>query len=128
MRKKLFISSLVILPVLLSGCIVVSSNKTQSPPKECEKTPHTNATIVEIDAVSKLASQSARANIYHAIAERPGLSPQERIHLTKAITTHLASQSDREEVLLVLVNNQQPAVHPAPKQGICVPKEASTEE
>lgn len=128
MRKKLFISSLVILPILLSGCIIVSSNKTQSPPNECEKTPQTNATIAEIDAAGKLISQSAQANLYKAIARRPGLTQQERIHLTNAVTKNLISQSDQEEVLLILINNHPPALEPASKQETSVPKETSSEE
>ena len=134
MRKIFFVGNLFILSVLLSGCIFVSSNKTQTaPPKpsdksSCTESPQVRATLAEINAAAKLTSQSARANIYRAIARRPGLSPQERIHLTNAITMHLTSQSDREEVLLILVNNHPTAVQPLPKQGTCVPKETLTEE
>jgi hypothetical protein len=120
MRKTTFVGSLFIVSVLLSGCIVVSSSKKQLPPQEtkspCVQTPQVSATMAEIDAAGKLTSQSARANIYMAIAQRPGLAPQERIHLTNAITMHLTSQSDREEVLLTLVNNHPPAVQPVPRQ------------
>ena len=120
MRKTTFVGSLFIVSVLLSGCIVVSSSKKQLPPQEtkspCVQTPQVSATMAEIDAAGKLTSQSARANIYMAIAQRPGLAPQERIHLTNAITMHLTSQSDKEEVLLILVNNHPPAVQPAPRQ------------
>ena len=119
MRKTTFVGSLFIVSILLSGCIFVSSSKNQSTPQEtkspCVQTPQVSATMAEIDAAGKLVSQSARANIYKAIARRPGLSPQERIHLTNAITTHLVSQSDREEVLLILVNNQPPTPRPVPR-------------
>lgn len=137
MRKTAFVGTLFIASVLLNGCIIVSSNKTQTPPETCPApTPQTNATIAEIDAVSKLASDSARARIYKAIAERPGLSPQERIHLTKAVTTHLASHSDREKVLMALVNNHPPVPQPASKQPVsctaetedAAPNEAAVEK
>jgi hypothetical protein len=122
MRKTVLVGSLFILSILLSGCIFVSSSKTQGTPQEhpkspCVQTPPVSATIAEIDAAGKLASHSSRANIYKAIARRPGLLPQERIHLTNAITTHLASHSDREEVLLILVNNHPTPVQPAPRQS-----------
>ena len=128
MRKKIFISSLVLLPILLSGCIIVSSNKTQTPSQECEKAPQTNATIAEIDAAGRLISQSAQANVYKAIARRPGLTQQERIHLTNAVTKNLISESDKEEVLLILVNNHPQVVQPVPKQEISDPKETTSQE
>ena len=120
MRKTAFIGSLFILSVLLNGCIIVSSNKTQAPTEgsaksSCAESPQVRATLAEIDAAGKLISQSAQANIYKAIARRPGLLPQERIHLTKAIT-RLISTSDKEEILLILVNNHPPAIQPAPRQ------------
>ena len=124
MRKPIFVSSLFVLSILFSGCIFVSSNKTQAaPPKpsdtsSCVESPQVRATLAEINAAAKLTSQSARANIYKAIAKRPGLSPQERIHLTKAVTTHLNSQSAKEEVLQALVNNHPPAVQPASRQKL----------
>ena len=116
MRKKMFISCLVLLPILLSGCIIISSNKTPAPPQECAETPQTNTTIAEIDAAGKLISQSAQANVYKAIARRPGLSPQERIHLTNAVSKHLISESAKEEILLILVNNHPPVVDSAPER------------
>lgn len=122
MRNATFVVSILVLSVLLSGCVVVSSNKTQSasPQKTKENSgsqnPRVKATLAEIDAASKLTSQSARANVYKAIANRPGLSPEERIHLINAITMHLTSQTDREEVLLVLVNNYPTAVPRIPKE------------
>jgi hypothetical protein len=127
-RKKTFIS-LVLLPILLSGCIIISSNKTPAPPQECTKTPQTNATIAEIDAAGKLISQSAQANVYKAIAQRPGLTQQERIYLTNAATKHLISESAKEEILLILVNNHPPAVEPLPKLiEISDPKETTSQE
>jgi hypothetical protein len=146
MRKTAFVVSLLIVSVLLSGCIVVSSNKTQAPPKAkesakapCSESPQVRATLAEINAASKLMSESAKANVYRAIAQRPGLSPEERIHLTNAVTKHLMSESDKEEILLTLVNNyppppppqRMPAVKCPPKPSGCsaakMPKEAPKE-
>lgn len=104
--RKLFLGvGLFALSFFLSGCVVISSNKTQSVPKEHPMQVQMTSTIAEIDAVGNLVSQSARANIYRAIAQRPNLLPQERIHLVNAITTNLVSQSDIEDLLLILVNN-----------------------
>ena len=127
MRKTAFIGTLLTLSVLLGGCIIFSSNKTQNPSQECES-PQTNPTIAEIDAAGKLISESAQANVYKAIAQRPGLTSQERIYLTNAVTKNLISESAKEEILLILVNNHPPAVQPMPEQEISVPKEMSSEE
>ncbi|MEN8127878.1 MAG: hypothetical protein ABFR90_08765 [Planctomycetota bacterium] len=119
MRKTAFVGSLFIVSTLLSGCIFVSSSKTtpqEHPKPHCVQTPPVSATIAEIDAAGKLMSPSAKANIYKAIARRPDLTTQERIHLTNAVT-HLMSPSDKEEILLILVNNHPAPVQPAPKQS-----------
>ncbi|MHC4926793.1 MAG: hypothetical protein ACYTER_05600 [Planctomycetota bacterium] len=104
MKKAAFISMLLIVPILLSGCIIISSNKTQ--PKESSKTNQTNATIAEIDAARGLNSDSAKLEIYEVIAKRTNLSSQERIHLIEESEKQLHSDSAKKKVLLVLVNNQ----------------------
>ena len=132
MRKTALVGSLFILSILLSGCIIVSSNKTQAAQKEhakspCVEFPQAKATMAEIDAAGK-CSQSVQLGIYKAIARRPGLSPQERMHLINAVTTHLSSQSAKEEVLLALVNNPPVTVQPTPKQEITAGEEPLTEK
>ncbi len=112
MRKIAFVGTLLAVSVLLSGCIIVSSNKTQKAAKDCDTQPQTNVTIAEIDAARGLHTDSARLEIYEAIAKRPNLSPQERIHLIEESKKNLHTDSARKKVLLTLVNN--PAPTPAP--------------
>ena len=118
MRKTAFISTLFILSILLSGCIIVSSNKTHPPQQECPKPPQTNATIAEINAARGLHTDSARLEIYEAIAKRPNLSPEERIHLIEESKLNLHTDSARKQVLLILVNNHPPVVQPTPNQEV----------
>lgn len=122
MRKSVQIGMLVVISVLLSGCIVVSSNKTQTSKEESQKSFQKSVTMVEIDSAEQLVSQSARANIYRAIAQRPNLSSEERVYLTNAVTKNLVSESDKEEILLILINN------PLKEIETVVIQETSTEE
>ena len=119
MRKTVFVGSLFILSILLSGCIFVSSSKTESTPQghpksPCVQAPPVNSTIAEIDAAGKLNTDSARLEIYEAIARRPNLSQRERICLINAAQKHLHTDSARKQVLLILVNNHPPAVRVRP--------------
>jgi len=63
------------------------------------------ATIAEIDAVSKLRSDSAKFEGFKAIAAREGLRAEAQAHLVKPVYESLYSDSDSEEVLLTLINN-----------------------
>lgn len=127
MRKTAFVISLFILSVSLSGCIVVSSNKTQSPNQKSDKTsciqsPQDKMTMAEIDAARGLHTDPARLEIYQAIAKRPNLSPQVRIHLIEESKRNLHTDSARKQVLLTLVNN-----HPPVPQDVA-PAEPITEQ
>jgi hypothetical protein len=115
-KKRLFVGGLFVLSIIMSGCIVVSSNKTQSPPQECPKTPQTSATIAEIDAAGKLHTDSAKLEVYRVIARRPNLSEQERIYLLNAAQRELHTDSAKKEVLMILVNNHPPIPQPAPRR------------
>jgi len=63
------------------------------------------ATIAEIDAVSRLHSDSAKFEGFKAIAAREGLRAEAQAHLVKPVYESLYSDSDAEEVLLTLINN-----------------------
>ena len=103
---------MVLLAVMvgLGGCIVSVNGDCGS--KKQVKEAQVDATIAEIDAVKMLDSDSARLNVLRAIAQRPGLSPEARLHLVESISL-LNSESAREEVLMGLAEN--PPMPPEPK-------------
>ena len=121
MKKAAFLSVLYVLPILLGGCIVVSSNKTHPPQKqECRTASPSSATIAEINAARALNTDSGRLEIYKAIAKRGNLTEQERIHLIEESKRNLHTDSARKAVLLILVNNQQQAVQPESELDIAL--------
>jgi hypothetical protein len=63
------------------------------------------ATIAEIDAVSKLHSDSGKFEGFKVIAAREELRSKAQVHLVKPVYEGLYSELDAEEVLLVLINN-----------------------
>lgn len=105
MRKVVFVSWMMFVCFLISGCVVAIGNKPAKSPDGCIKDPHVRATIAEIDAVNNLMNEASKYDIYMAIAKRPGLSPHARIHLTKAASTHLMNEASKYDVLLALANN-----------------------
>jgi len=63
------------------------------------------ATIAEIDAVSKLHSDSGKYEGFKAIAGRRPLRSEAQVHLVKPIFKGLYSESDKADVLVTLINN-----------------------
>jgi hypothetical protein len=63
------------------------------------------ATIAEIDAVSKLKSDSAMYGGFKAIARREDLSIAAQVRLGRLAAEKLYSPADKEEVLLLLIKN-----------------------
>jgi len=63
------------------------------------------ATIAEIDAVSRLHSDSGKYEGFKAIAGRRTLRTQAQVHLVKPVFKNLYSESDKADVLLTLINN-----------------------
>ena len=126
MRKSVFVSVLCVLSILFSGCIVVSSNKSCPPPKECPKTPHISATIAEIDAAGKLHTDSAKLEVYRVIARRPNLTEQERVYLLNAAQRELHTDTAKKEVLMILINNH-PEPAPVPPKPETMTNESVTQ-
>ena len=110
MKKTVLTTVLLTVVVGLSGCFISVNGDCGS--KKQVKGLQINSTIAEIDAVEMLGSESARLNVLRAIAQRPGLSPEARLHLIEAIGS-LGNESAREEVLMILVEN--PPILPEPK-------------
>ncbi len=111
MKKAVWVVILLIVAVGASGCFV-SVKGDGCPHKKNIHHPEIDSAIAEIDAVKMLGSDSARQNVLEAIAARPGLSPEARLHLVDSVKM-LGSESSREGVLMTLADN--PPVHPAPK-------------
>jgi len=127
MKKNAVFSILFVVCTLLSGCIIVSSNKTQKTEKENAGTPQMNATMAEIDAAGKMNTESAKSELYKAIARRPNLSEQERIYLINASQKQLHTESARKEVMMILVNNNSRPVKVQPPQQPTEPEVTVTE-
>ena len=64
-----------------------------------------DATIAEIVAVATLKSDSAKLAGFKAIASRKGLPERAQVHLVTPVIESLYSDSDKQEVLLLLINN-----------------------
>ena len=64
------------------------------------------ATIAEIDAVGKLHSDSGKYEGFKAIAGREPLRAEAQVHLVKPVFSSLYSESDAEDVLVALIENQ----------------------
>jgi len=63
------------------------------------------ATIAEIDAVSKLHSDSGKYEGFKTIAGREPLRSEAQVYLVKPVFKNLYSESDKEDVLVTLINN-----------------------
>jgi len=63
------------------------------------------ATIAEIDAVSKLHSDSGKYEGFKVIAGREPLRSEAQVHLVKPVFKSLYSESDKKDVLATLINN-----------------------
>jgi len=105
MRRTLLFGTLVLSAMWLGGCIVIISEEKRYPNEPDEICVPANATIEEIDAVTKLAFESSRRGAYRRIAERQGLSDPAQAHLVQAVFDNLSLESSREEILLTLIKN-----------------------
>ena len=102
MKKAILTVVLLAVVVGLGGCFI--SVKGDCDSRKDFREPPLDSTIAEIDAAKTLGSDSACLNVLRAIAQRPGLSPQARLHLVEAVSV-LGSESAREEVLMGLAEN-----------------------
>ncbi len=115
-RKLLMVILCVTVAAAAGGCIVSIKGDGCQSPKNMQHL-ELDSTIAEIDAVKMLGSESARLNVLRAIAHRPGLSPEARLHLIEAIH-FLGSESAREEALMILAENP-PSPPPLPESKPC---------
>jgi hypothetical protein len=86
-------------------------------PTECDGGPREWSLVTdEIDAAAALTFDDSRAEIYRAVAGRPGLTPGEQAHLVCTALRTLSFDSTREDVLLRLVENPEFA----PRAKACI--------
>ncbi len=105
MGRIVFSSGLLILTLSLSGCIVGIGSGGRKHDPDYVHVHHTDSVIAEIDAAGRLFSDSDKADIYTAIAQRQGLSSKAQSYLVKEAFGHLFSDSSKEKVILALVEN-----------------------
>jgi len=114
MKNVLLMSVLCTVLIGTGGCFI--SVKDTCPPERhvSPEQPVIDSTIAEIEAVKTLSTSAARLNVLKAIAARPGLSPEARIHLVEA-TQSLSTSAAREELLMVLAQNPPMRSEPMPQ-------------
>jgi predicted small secreted protein len=100
--KKILVVLLVGSAFALNGCVTVTGNTVKAEGSEI-KVYHTSA-MADIDYVSNLSDQ-AKVDGYKAIAERRFLTQAERAYLVEAVKKDSLDQKQKDEILLVLLNN-----------------------
>ena len=93
------------LTLTLSGCIVSIGSGGRKHDRDNVHVHHTDSVIAEIDAAGRLFSDSDKADIYTAIAQRQALSSKAQSYLVKEVFRHLFSESSKEKVVLALIEN-----------------------
>ena len=96
MKISLIVFALFVSALLLGGCTLFVDKGTEG---------SEDATVAEIDAVSKLSFASERKEGYERIAVREGLTARAQVRLIEAILDNLAHDSAKQEVLLTLIAN-----------------------
>ncbi|MHC4168157.1 MAG: hypothetical protein ACYSWQ_14465 [Planctomycetota bacterium] len=96
MKISLIVFALFVSASWLGGCAVFVDKGAEG---------SAEATIAEIDAVSKLSFASERKEAYEEIAVREGLTARAQVRLIEAILDNLAHDSAKQEVLLTLIAN-----------------------
>ncbi len=105
MGRIVFSSGLLILTLSLSGCIVAIGSGGRKHDRDNVHVHNTDSVISEIDAAGRLFSDSDKADIYTAIAQRQMLSSKAQSYLVKEAFRHLFSESSKEKVVLALIEN-----------------------
>jgi hypothetical protein len=113
MKRQLLLAGLVAATVWLNGCIVIHTEEEPCRPVVVEPG---NATIREIDAVSRLSFDHDRKEGFERIARRDGLADGAQVYLIEAVFEHLAFSNAQVSVLLTLVDN--PSFGPAAEAAL----------
>ena len=104
-RRIAFGLTLVVLAFVVSGCVVAIGNSHPRSEKSGGHAHDTDMVIAEIDAAGKLFSDGDKTSVYKGIAGRKGLSSRTQAYLVKESCRHIFSDSSKEEVMIVLIDN-----------------------
>lgn len=104
MEKKFFLANLIILVVFIQGCVIVV-DEDQWPQEPQQENIVSDETIIEIDAIGKLAFDNSRKDGFKRIAQRENLSSEAQVHLIRATFKKLSFENSKKEILLTLINN-----------------------
>jgi uncharacterized protein YceK len=110
--KKMLIVLLAGSAFILNGCVTVATSNVEAEGREMEVY-HTSV-MNDVDYVSNLSDQ-AKVDGYKAIAARGFLTKAERDYLVEAVKKDSLSQQQKDEIILVLLNN--PTVRPGRSGG-----------
>ncbi|MFC1762753.1 hypothetical protein ACFL6U_11835 [Planctomycetota bacterium] len=120
MRSVVYVFLLITVVMGMGGCVLAIGNKgigdddkAVKSKQSCEST----GVFAEIDAAGDISVESSRLAIYRAIAQRSGLSANERAHLITAVQENITIEADRAEVLLTLAKNDP---HAKPEAAVPV--------
>ncbi|MFA5251283.1 MAG: hypothetical protein WC454_01700 [Phycisphaerae bacterium] len=100
--KTILVVLLVSSVFILNGCVTVTGNTVEAEGSEIQVY-HTSA-MNDIDVVGSLSDQ-AKVDGYKAIAQRQYLTQAERDYLVQAVKKDSLDQKQKDEILLVLLNN-----------------------
>ena len=67
----------------------------------------TESTILEIDAVGNLKSDSAKHDGFVTLSQRDNLSPEEQVYLVRKAVKSLYLDEDKQEVIENLIDSDQ---------------------
>ena len=104
MKKKYLLTCLMILVVCIQGCEIVVDDG-QWPHEPQQNNIVSDETIIEIDAIGKLAFDNSRRDGFKRIAQREDISPEAQVHLIRAAFKKLSFENSKKEILLTLINN-----------------------
>ncbi|MCD6394209.1 MAG: hypothetical protein J7M40_11960 [Planctomycetes bacterium] len=105
MGRIVFSSGILILTLSLSGCIISIGSGGRKHDPDYVHVHHTDTIIAEIDVAGRLFSDSDKADVYAAIAQRQGLSSKAQSYLVKEVFHHIFSESSKEKVIIALIEN-----------------------
>jgi uncharacterized protein YceK len=114
--KKILVVLLVGSAFVLNGCVAIVGNTGEAKGGSEMKVYHTSV-MADVDFVSNLSAQ-AKVDGYKAIAGRPYLTKAERAYLVEAVKKDSLDQKQKDEILLVLLNNSAVG-----SDGPCVKKD-----
>ncbi|MDD5064435.1 MAG: hypothetical protein PHQ35_06725 [Phycisphaerae bacterium] len=100
--KAILVVLLISSAFVLNGCVTVTGNTVKAEGSEIQV--YRTSAMNDVDVVSNLSDQ-AKVDGYKAIAARTDLTQAERDYLVQAVKKDSLDQKQKDEILLVLLNN-----------------------